>query len=109
MSVKSISVFHSPPAKQNQYANVMGMPKDIGMKGQDFTWGATAFFIAYTAAELPQGAYIPTLIYVYLLIKSRNSNPSFSRDQSPGREHLPLGVGSLLYGSGENLCTNDRK
>ncbi|KAF2398199.1 MFS general substrate transporter [Trichodelitschia bisporula] len=40
------------------YANVMGMQKDIHMKGNDFTWGATAFFITYAAAELPQGALI---------------------------------------------------
>jgi len=36
----------------------MGMPKDINMKGNDFSWGATAFFIAYTFAELPQAALI---------------------------------------------------
>jgi hypothetical protein len=33
----------------------MGMQKDLKMKGNDFTWGATAFFLAYTFAELPQG------------------------------------------------------
>jgi hypothetical protein len=37
------------------YANVMGMPKDIHMKPNQFMWGATAFFLAYTIAELPQG------------------------------------------------------
>lgn len=37
------------------YANIMGMTKDLGMHGQDFSWMATAFFIAYAVAEFPQG------------------------------------------------------
>lgn len=37
------------------YANVMGMQKDLGMKGNDFSWMATAFFIGYAVAEFPQG------------------------------------------------------
>ncbi|PYH46052.1 putative MFS transporter [Aspergillus saccharolyticus JOP 1030-1] len=37
------------------YANVMGMQEDLGMKGNDFSWLATAFFIAYAVAEIPQG------------------------------------------------------
>jgi hypothetical protein len=39
----------------SQYANVMGMQKDLGMKGNDFSWGATGFFLAYTVAEFFQG------------------------------------------------------
>ncbi|GKZ58781.1 hypothetical protein AnigIFM49718_004617 [Aspergillus niger] len=37
------------------YANVMGMQDDLGMKGNDFSWLATGFFIAYAVAEIPQG------------------------------------------------------
>lgn len=37
------------------YANVMGLQKDLHMKGNDFSWMATAFFIAYAVAEFPQG------------------------------------------------------
>lgn len=37
------------------YANVMGLPKDLGLQGNDFSWMATAFFIAYAVAEFPQG------------------------------------------------------
>lgn len=37
------------------YANIMGLQTDLGMKGQDFSWMATAFFIAYAIAEFPQG------------------------------------------------------
>ncbi|KAL4802576.1 major facilitator superfamily domain-containing protein [Aspergillus unguis] len=37
------------------YANVMGIQKDLGMAGNDFAWLATAFFIAYSLAEIPQG------------------------------------------------------
>lgn len=33
----------------------MGMQKDLHMHGQDFSWTATAFFIGYIVAELPQG------------------------------------------------------
>ena len=38
-----------------QYANVMGLQQDLKMKGQQFSWLATGFFIAYAVAELPQG------------------------------------------------------
>ncbi|KAH0331545.1 MFS general substrate transporter, partial [Aureobasidium melanogenum] len=37
------------------YANVMGLQKDLNMQGQDFSWTATAFFIGYIVAEWPQG------------------------------------------------------
>lgn len=37
------------------YANVMGLAKDLGMKGNDFSWMATAFFIGFAVAEFPQG------------------------------------------------------
>ena len=37
------------------YANVMGLPKDLGLQGNDFSWMATAFFIGYAIAEFPQG------------------------------------------------------
>jgi hypothetical protein len=37
------------------YANVMGIQHDIGMKGNEFSWAGTAFFIAYGLAEFPQG------------------------------------------------------
>lgn len=37
------------------YANVMGLQKDLHMKGNDFSWMATAFFIGFAVAEFPQG------------------------------------------------------
>ncbi|KAL4966185.1 MFS general substrate transporter [Aspergillus stella-maris] len=37
------------------YANIMGLQKDLGMQGNDFSWLATAFYIAYAVAEVPQG------------------------------------------------------
>lgn len=43
-----------------QYANVMGLQKDLKMKGDDFSWLATAFFIAYAVAEFPQGRHTPS-------------------------------------------------
>jgi MFS family permease len=33
----------------------MGLQKDLGMAGNDFSWLATAFYIAYAVAEVPQG------------------------------------------------------
>ena len=37
------------------YANVMGIQHDLGMKGDDFSWAGTAFFLGYGLAEFPQG------------------------------------------------------
>ncbi|KAK0660735.1 putative transporter [Lasiodiplodia hormozganensis] len=36
----------------------MGIQKDLGMKGNDFSWMATAFFIGFGIAEFPQGALV---------------------------------------------------
>ncbi|KAJ5337257.1 uncharacterized protein N7506_005279 [Penicillium brevicompactum] len=40
------------------YANVMGLQDDLNMTGNDFSWLATSFFIAYAVAEIPQGALL---------------------------------------------------
>ncbi|CAG8083159.1 unnamed protein product [Penicillium salamii] len=47
------------------YANVMGLQDDLHMTGNDFSWLATAFFIAYAVAEIPQG----TLLQRYSVTK----------------------------------------
>ncbi|KAK8028500.1 hypothetical protein PG991_005556 [Apiospora marii] len=39
------------------YANVMGLQQSLGMRGQDFSWLATSFFLSYVAAEFGQ-AYL---------------------------------------------------
>ncbi|KAL3478284.1 major facilitator superfamily domain-containing protein [Aspergillus californicus] len=36
------------------YANVMGIQADLNMSGNDFSWLATGFFIAFAIAEIPQ-------------------------------------------------------
>ena len=36
----------------------MGLQDDLKMTGNDFSWLATAFFIAYAVAEIPQGALL---------------------------------------------------
>lgn len=41
------------------YARVMGMNEDLGLKGNDFSNAATAFFIAYLVAEVPTGMLFP--------------------------------------------------
>ncbi|MCJ1231506.1 hypothetical protein MMC12_008183, partial [Toensbergia leucococca] len=43
------------------YAAVMNLPKDLALKGNNFSNAATAFFIAYLIAEVPN---------VYLLQKA---------------------------------------
>lgn len=40
------------------YANIMGLSESIGIRGNDFSWMATAFFIGYGVAEFPQGFLI---------------------------------------------------
>ncbi|PYI25855.1 MFS general substrate transporter [Aspergillus indologenus CBS 114.80] len=40
------------------YANVMGMQDDLKMQGNDFSWLATGFFIAYAVAEIPQAGFM---------------------------------------------------
>ena len=40
---------------RNQYAAVMGLNRDLKLRGDDFTNAATAFFIAYLVAEVPNG------------------------------------------------------
>lgn len=37
----------------------MGLPKDLKLKGNDFTNAATSFFIAYLIAEVPNGKTMP--------------------------------------------------
>jgi hypothetical protein len=50
-------VISSTTLTKSQYANVMGIQDDLSMSGNDFSWLATAFFIAYAIAEVPQGAH----------------------------------------------------
>ncbi|KAI0809872.1 putative allantoate permease [Xylaria sp. FL0064] len=40
------------------YANIMGLQEDLGLHGQQFSWVATAFYVAYGAAEFPQGCLL---------------------------------------------------
>lgn len=39
----------------------MGLNKDLKLKGNDFSNAATAFFIAYLIAEIPNGGFILNL------------------------------------------------
>lgn len=42
--------------KPDQYAAVMGMNKQLGLIGNNFSNAASAFFVAYLIAEIPNGA-----------------------------------------------------
>jgi hypothetical protein len=44
----------------------MGINKDLKLKGNDFTNAATAFFIAYLIAEVPNGTSLSHLREVAL-------------------------------------------
>lgn len=44
-----------------QYAAVMGLPKDLKLKGNNFSNAATAFFIAYLIAEVPNSIFAALL------------------------------------------------
>ncbi|KAH8672594.1 permease of the major facilitator superfamily [Tricladium varicosporioides] len=49
------------------YANVMGLAKDTKLKGNEFSWMATAFFIAFALAEVPQGILLQKVALPYAL------------------------------------------
>ncbi|KAK6534161.1 hypothetical protein TWF281_005496 [Arthrobotrys megalospora] len=49
------------------YAAVMGLNQDLRLQGNEFSWCATAFFIAFLLAEIPTGIFlqkIPTAKYL---------------------------------------------
>ncbi|OCH90888.1 MFS general substrate transporter [Obba rivulosa] len=49
------------------YANIMGLSKDVGMNGSQFSWLATAFFIVFSVAQLPGGYFLARYpVNVYL-------------------------------------------
>ncbi|KAF3319090.1 hypothetical protein TWF173_003543 [Orbilia oligospora] len=43
------------------YAAVMGLNQDLRLKGNEFSWCATAFFIAFLLAEIPTGIILQKL------------------------------------------------
>ncbi|CAG8088823.1 unnamed protein product [Penicillium olsonii] len=60
-----IRIYNGLTTDSLKYANVMGLQDDLKMAGNDFSWLATAFFIAYAVAEIPQG----TLLQRYSVTK----------------------------------------
>ena len=65
-----------------QYAAVMGLNKDLKLKGNDFTNAATAFFIAYLVAEVPNGIRSLPLLHIDdpSLFSNGISSPGPSKD-----------------------------
>ena len=65
-----------------QYAAVMGLNKDLKLKGNDFTNAATAFFIAYLVAEVPNGIRPLPLLLINdsSLFSNGISSPGPSKD-----------------------------
>lgn len=48
------------------YSNVMGLSKDAHLEGNEFSWMATSFFVAYALAEIPQGMFPISSVYKFL-------------------------------------------
>jgi hypothetical protein len=46
-----------------QYANVMGMPKDLNLQGNDFSNVATFTFVALLCFEVPNSKLVPRAIH----------------------------------------------
>ncbi|KAH0404261.1 MFS general substrate transporter, partial [Aureobasidium melanogenum] len=79
------------------YANVMGLQKDLRMQGQDFAWTATAFFIGYVVAELPQGMCETVIAPALIVVTSR----WYTRTEAPlryGIWYCGLGAGQIFGG-----------
>lgn len=91
----------------------MGLQTDLGMSGNDFSWLATGFFIAYAVAEIPQGMFI--LFYFIFssplghsrITNHRNAPPSLFRNQGSRGECLFLGSHSVLLCCSKELCRHD--
>lgn len=91
----------------------MGLQADLDMSGNDFSWLATAFFIAYAVAEVPQGMYaisvhvLPCHLREAMLTDYRNPSPALSCHQGAGCECLLLGRHPVLFSSVKYLCKYD--
>jgi len=60
----------------------MGLATDAKLKGNEFSWMATAFFTAYALAEGPQGELSVLSNRRHLTIEYRSSSPEISNIQS---------------------------
>jgi hypothetical protein len=43
------------------YAAVMGIQKELGLEGNDFSWAGTAFNLSFVIADIPQGEHFSVL------------------------------------------------
>ena len=75
--------------KPDQYAAIMGMNKQLGLIGNNFSNAASAFYIAYLIAEIPNGA-CESLTFDYANCHIR-TDPTVS-------VYPPKGCGSKMAG-----------
>ncbi|CUS12329.1 unnamed protein product [Tuber aestivum] len=85
------------------YAAVMGLPKDLKLKGNQFTWAATSFFIAYLVAEIPTGkAPLPCILSLTLSLYYRKQDVESVAPYCYILQKMPagkyLGVNVILWG-----------
>jgi hypothetical protein len=77
------------------------------MNGNDFSWLATAFFLAYAVAEIPQGVH--NISNSFETVKNtnmrRHTSSEISHHESPRSECLPVGGGFVLF----SRCTEFRR
>ncbi|KAE8384048.1 hypothetical protein BDV23DRAFT_189605 [Aspergillus alliaceus] len=91
------------------YANVMGLQNDLNMCGNDFSWLATAFFLAYAIAEIPQGVCRIHKLFNTAIGAEKRRHPSLEipHRQGSGTQCLPLRRGSVLFGGCTEFCRVD--
>jgi hypothetical protein len=76
------------------YANVMGIQKQLHMTLNQFVWSGTAFFLGFLIAEIPQGIIDPLTTMKNdscKLTSVRGISSILLSQQSPRRECLSMG------------------
>ena len=68
----------------------MGISKDLGLVGNDFSNAASAFFIAYLIAEVPTGKFLYPR-YQLVLTEGRICSPEGRCCEMARSKRLPLG------------------
>lgn len=94
------------------YANIMGLEKDTNLRGNEFTWLATGYYIAFAIAELPGST---SLLQAFHIVSSHIGKDSLLSCQDarkyvfgmqPGRVRDSSGVyGSLSQLQIVNGCS----
>lgn len=79
------------------------------MSGNDFSWLATAFFLAYAVAEIPQGMCSIAKMFNSMIHANinRHSPPEISYHKGAWGQCISLGCDSVLFSSRTEFCWHD--